>query len=115
VAVNVSPKFALVGEATFMGGVRIRAPQRRAIVPFGQVLFGGEHDTSTFERTTQYSQRPSTCRSESGSSNAVLALDSGVTMMAGVIAVRASAGYVRMFGRADAHAFRLSLGAGFRF
>ena len=99
-----------------MGGIRIRAPQHRAVVPFGQVLFGGEHDTSTIARTTQFSQfQPSVSRREISTSNAVLALDSGITMMAGPIAVRASGGYVRFFSQADADAFRFSLGAGFRF
>ena len=143
VSLNVSPKFAIVGEAggtyhkddtssttgsitrteslditfhTFMGGVRIRAPQHRALVPFGQVLFGGEPDSSTAERTFQIGQsNPSTTRQETNTSNAVLALDGGLTMMAGPIAIRASGGYVRFFSRADADTFRLSLGGGFRF
>jgi hypothetical protein len=144
VAVHVSPKFAIVGEAggtyhtdnmsrttgsftteeslklefhTFMGGVRVRAPQLRAFVPFGQVLFGGERDKNRVERTTRFSatQNPSTTRRDTVSSNSVLALDGGVTMMASGFAVRASVGYVRFFGRADADAFRLNLGAGFRF
>jgi hypothetical protein len=33
-----------------MGGVRVRAPQIEWFVPFGQVLFGGERDTSTHDR-----------------------------------------------------------------
>ncbi len=141
-AVNLSPKFAIVGEAggsyfsddfnstagavsikesldlkfhTFMGGARVRAPQLPWFVPFGQVLFGGEHDTSTDERTLTILQNTSRNRQDRSSSNAALALDSGATIMLGRIGVRASAGYVRLFSTADADAFRFSLGAAFRF
>lgn len=143
IATTLSPKFALVGEVggtyhsddfsrtsgsfsseesldvsfhTFMGGVRISAPQKPAIVPFGQILFGGEHDASTNERITRFSSgQPSTSTSKGGSSSAVLALDSGVTLDAGIVGIRAAVGYVRFFSRADADAVRLSLGATFRF
>ena len=142
VAVNLSEKFAIVAEAagsyledefsqtsgpvsiretldvtfyTFMGGVRVRAPQHAWIVPFGQVLVGGVRDTSTNERTITVFQTTSTSRQEMTSSNAALALDGGVSLTAGWIGVRASVGYARFFSSADADAFRLSLGAAFRF
>lgn len=145
VAVNVSEKFAVVGEAagtyqsddfnqaaivstqesynvrfhTFMGGIRVRAPQHEAIVPFGQILFGGEHDSSTDTRTITFSAPltlpPSTSTREGKTSNAALALDGGVTMMLGFVGVRTSVGYARMFSAADSDAFRFSLGAAFRF
>lgn len=143
VAVNASEKFALVGEAggtydkdhfsqttgpvsfdessnihvyTFMGGVRIRAPQNEHIVPFGQVLFGGERDTSSDQYSVTFlPNTPSAIPRKNTSGNAALALDSGVTMMVGFVGVRASVGYVRMFSAADADAFRFSLGAAFRF
>jgi hypothetical protein len=141
-AVNVSEKFAIVAEAagsrfedafeqpsnvvsiresldvefyTFMGGVRVRAPQTAWAVPFGQVLFGGVRNTSVGERTITVFQTTSTTRQEETSSDAALALDGGVTMAIGRIGVRASVGYARFFGTADADAFRLSLGAAFRF
>ncbi len=141
-AVNLSPKFAIVGEAggafvkddfstsagsltinesldvrfnTFMGGVRVRAPQLGWLVPFGQVLFGGEHDKSTDERTVTVFQNTQTSRQNRSSSNAALALDSGATIAFGRIGVRASVGYVRLFSTADADAFRVNLGAMFRF
>jgi hypothetical protein len=140
-AVNLSPKFAIVGEAggtyfsddfsspsgivtieesydltlyTFMGGVRVRAPQHAWFVPFGQVLFGGEHDTSEDERRITVFQSPSTSRREATTSSPALALDGGVTMAAGWIGVRVMVGYVRLFNSADADAFRFSLGAAFR-
>ena len=143
VAFNVSPTFAIVGEAggtyfadessgaegtvsnrdsleftfhTFMGGIRVRASQHRAIVPFGQFLFGGQHDSGKAERTVQFGQSSSaTLVHEASSSNPVLALDAGVTMMAGPIAIRVAGGYARFFSTADADAFRFSLGGGFRF
>ena len=142
VAVNASPKFAIVGEVggtcqsddsdttsgsvtiqealdvsfhTFMGGVRVRAPQNAAFVPFGQVLFGGERNTSEFERTTTVIQNVFTTRLDGGTSSAVLALDAGVTAAVGPIGVRASVGYARFFSEADADAFRFSLGGAFRF
>lgn len=143
VATNLSPKFALVGEAggtyhrdelasttgnltseasldiafhTFLGGIRIRAPQRRAIVPFGQILFGGTRQSAEAERTFQVGQStPSVSVREQSSTSPVLALDAGVTLMAGPIAIRAAGGYARFFNTADADAFRFSLGAGFRF
>ena len=141
-AVNLSPKFAIVGEAggnyfnddfstatgnlsiresldvrfnTFMGGARVRAPQLGWFVPFGQVLFGGEHDKSTDERTVTVFQNTQTSRQNRSSSNAALALDSGATIAFGRIGVRASVGYVRLFSTADADAFRVNLGAMFRF
>ena len=141
-AVNVSEKFAIVAEAagsrfedafeqpsnvvsiresldvefyTFMGGVRVRAPQTASAVPFGQVLFGGVRNTSVGERTITVFQTTSTTRQEETSSDAALALDGGVTLAIGRIGVRASVGYARFFGTADADAFRLSLGAAFRF
>jgi hypothetical protein len=142
VAVNLSPMFAIVGEAggtyqsddmsrtagalsvsesadltfhTFMGGVRVRAPQVPWFVPFGQVLFGGERDTSTNERRVTVFQTTSTTNREATSSNPVLGLDAGVTVTAGVIGVRVSVGYVRFFDSADADALRVNLGAAFRF
>ena len=143
VAANLSEKFAIVGEAggnyhrdefsspgtflstsesveirfhTFMGGVRVRAPQIEWFVPFGQVLFGGERDTSLHERTLTFQTgAPSRTRREMDTANPVLGLDSGVTAMAGPIGVRASVGYVRFFRRADADALRVNLGAAFRF
>lgn len=143
VATNLSAKFAIVGEVggtyhsdefsrtsgsytsgetldvkfhTFMGGVRVRAPQKPSLIPFGQVLFGGERDTSASTRTFTFSQgAPSTAAFKGGSSGAVLGLDGGVMMTAGIVGVRASVGYVRFFSKADADAFRLSLGAAFRF
>ena len=141
-AVNVSEKFAIVAEAAgsrfedafeqpsnvvsiresldvefyiFMGGVRVRAPQTAWAVPFGQVLFGGVRNTSVDERTITVFQTTSTTRQEETSSDAALALDGGVTLAIGRIGVRASVGYARFFGTADADAFRLSLGAAFRF
>jgi hypothetical protein len=141
-AVNLSPKFAIVGEAggtyfsddfssttgavvikesfdlkfnTFMGGARVRAPQISWFVPFGQVLLGAEHDRSSDERTLTVFQNTTQNRQDRSSSNAALALDSGVTIALGRIGVRASAGYVRLFSTADADAFRFSLGAAFRF
>lgn len=139
VAVNVSPKFAIVGEAggtyysdemettgtistretldatlyTFMGGVRVRAPQHAALVPFGQVLFGGEHNSSVHERTLTIFQTVLPSRTEASSSGAALALDAGVTAAVGSIGARASVGYVRLFS--DADALRFSLGGVFRF
>jgi hypothetical protein len=144
VALNLSPKFAIVGEVggtyhrdeitqefgfssseesseatfhTFMGGVRVRAPQNAAFVPFGQVLFGGEHDSSADERTTRFTftPNPSTIARESSTSSPVLALDAGVTAAAGWLGVRASVGYVRFFTDADADALRVNVGAAFRF
>lgn len=142
VAYNLSPKFAVVAEAggtyfedevsetgsfistsessqltfhTFMGGIRVRAPQNRRLVPFGQILFGGERDSSSIDHTLTFSGRPSTTHLESSSSNTALALDGGATIKAGVIGVRASVGYARFFGGADTDMFRLSLGAAFRF
>ena len=98
-----------------MGGVRVRAPQTAWAVPFGQVLFGGVRNTSVGERTITVFQTTSTTRQEETSSDPALALDGGVTMAIGRIGVRASVGYARFFGTADADAFRLSLGAAFRF
>jgi hypothetical protein len=143
VAINLSEKFAIVGEAggnyhrdefsnpgsfistdesveirfhTFMGGVRVRAPQLAWFVPFGQVVFGGERDTSTYVRTvTIRNGPPSQNRQETDTSNPVLGLDSGVSIMAGPIGVRVSAGYVRFFRHADADALRVNLGAAVRF
>jgi hypothetical protein len=142
VAVNLSPKFAIVGEAggmyfsddfsspsnfvsieesydltlyTFMGGVRVRAPQHAWFVPFGQVLFGGERDTSEEERRITVFQSPSTSRQERTTSNPALALEAGVTVAAGWIGARTTVGYVRLFNSADADAFRFSLGAVVRF
>ena len=142
-AVNVSEKFAIVAEVggsylkdesnqtlaptfsireslnvtyyTFMGGVRVRAPQTAWVVPFGQVLFGAIHNTITDERTITVSENPSTSRQEGTSSDPALALDGGVTFSAGRIGVRASVGYARFFSTANSDAFRLSLGATFRF
>jgi hypothetical protein len=144
VAINVSEKFAVVGEAggtlydtssetgsgtfvsirrsnelrlySFMGGIRVRAPQHRAAVPFGQLLVGGQRSTTEFEQTVRVqNQAPSTSRNENSFSDPVLALDGGVTFMAGPVGVRASAGYVRFFGQTDADAFRVAVGAAFRF
>jgi hypothetical protein len=142
VSLNVSPKFAIVGDVagtyfkddvstatgvvsvqesldvrfhTFMGGVRVRAPQNAAFVPFGQVLFGGERDESTGERSITVFQSTSTSRQETASSNPALALDAGATAAVGPIGVRTSVGYVRFFGEADSDAFRFSLGGVFRF
>ena len=145
-AFNVSPILAIVGEAggsysrrdftstgngltvtftsdvnfyTFMGGVRLRAPQVRRLVPFGQVLFGGEHDASVNESTSTVAQRTTRSRREGTSNSAALAFDGGATLMLGRIGVRASAGYARFFPTADFEkdidAFRFSLGAAFRF
>jgi hypothetical protein len=138
VAVNLSPVFAIVGEAggsyhsdetsrtsgtsttteslevmfhTFMGGVRIRAPHVAWFVPFGQVVFGGERDTSTSVNTFG----TTTIRTEGGSSSPVLGLDAGTTVMAGWIGVRVSAGYVRFFNNADADTLRVNVGGAFRF
>jgi hypothetical protein len=145
VAVNASEKFAIVGEAggtylkdsfsrpstfvstnesydlrlyTFMGGVRVRAPQHAWFVPFGQVLFGGVRDRREDERTTTISigvPSTSTNRQESTTSSPALALDGGFTAAAGWIGVRTSLGYVRMFESADADVFRFTVGAAFRF
>ena len=140
---NLSPLFAIVGEAggsylldkisttgpvlsisestdvrfhTFMGGVRVRAPQVPWFVPFGQVLFGGEHDASSNERTITFpTGAPSRSRRDASTSNPVLGLDAGATIAARVIGVRVSAGYVRFFNRADADALRVNLGTVFRF
>ena len=142
-AINVSEKFAVVAEAagsyfkdesnqtlasnfsirealtvtyyTFMGGVRVRAPQTAWVVPFGQVLFGGIHNTISDERTITFSQTASTSRQDGTSSDPALALDGGVTFSAGRIGMRAAVGYARFFSTANSDAFRLSLGATFRF
>ena len=138
VSANLSPLFAIVGEAggtylseeistpgtvsitettevtfhTFMGGVRVRAPQIPWFVPFGQVLFGGERDSSSTERTiTCQTGTPSRNRRDAATSNPVLGLDAGVTIAGDVIGVRVSAGYVRFFRTADADALRVNLGA----
>lgn len=105
---------------TFMGGVRLRAPQLRRFVPFGHVLFGGEHDASVNESTLTTAQRTTRSRREGSSSSPALGLDGGATVALGRIGVRASAGYARLFGAADVEggdvgAFRFSLGAAFRF
>ena len=145
-AFNLSPILAIVGEAggsyshrefnnaangfvatatsdvtfyTLMGGVRLRAPQGPRFVPFGQVLFGGEHDASMNEATLTEGQRTTRSRREGSSSSAALAFDGGATLMLGRIGVRASAGYAHFFPTADfdkdLNAFRFSLGAAFRF
>ena len=144
---NVSPKFAVVGEVgglrekgetstaagvtttteswnlelyTFMGGIRVRAPQHSRIVPFGQVLVGGQRNESDYKRTLTFNIpnfpiQPSVITREGEASAAALALDGGVTVAFGFVGVRAQAGYVRMFGTTDADAFRFSLGGVFRF
>jgi hypothetical protein len=142
-ALNVSPKFAVVGEAggtrrrdefdrsgtvvtesewieyrfqTYMGGIRVRAPHVPWFVPFGQVLFGGEHNSSEGERSFRLLQNtPFISRQDSASSNAVLALDGGTTLMFGPVGARVAVGYMRFFGTADADALRVSLGAAYRF
>jgi hypothetical protein len=147
VAGNLSPKFAIVGEVggfyrsddktttigstttaessditlhTFMGGIRVRAPQNPKIIPFGQVLFGGEHNSASYDRTFTISIPgnsipPSKITRDETASGAALALDGGMTVAFGSIGVRMSGGYVRMFGDADADAFRFSLGGAYRF
>ena len=142
VAVNVSEKFAIVGEAggtyhtdesdrtsgtvrfqerydatfyTFMGGIRVRAPQNAAFVPFGQVLFGGEHDTSELERVTTFNQNTTRSAQERSTSSPVLALDGGITISAGRIGVRTSVGYARFFSTADSDALRVNVGGTVRF
>ena len=144
---NLSPKFAIVGEVggtyhstdseqtsgsittreeheitfhTFMGGVRVRAPQNSRLVPFGQVLFGGQRNTSSYVRTmtfnfTNVNIPPSRTELDAEGNGAALALDGGLTIAAGWIGVRAQGGYVRMFGETDADAFRFSLGGVYRF
>jgi hypothetical protein len=144
---NLSPKFAIVGEVggtyyrkntssgvsvvteesrelkihTFMGGIRVRAPQNARIVPFGQVLFGGEHDSTKFERVTTFNipnfnnPPPSRSTSEMGTSDAMLAMDGGVTVKAGFLGVRGSVGYARFFGTTDADMLRISIGAVVRY
>ncbi len=145
-AFNISPKIAIVGDVggsyhnqdfssavngfvatttsearfyTFMGGVRLRAPQEPRFVPFGDVLFGREHDASTNEATLTVNQQTTRSHRESSSSSAALAFDGGATLMLGRIGVRASAGYVRFFPTADfevdINAFRFNVGAAFRF
>lgn len=143
VAAHVSPIFAVVGEAggtyrrkrtvttsgvvssteelsditfyTFMGGVRVRAPQYPALVPFGQVLFGGEHDSSVADRTLTIGGNVFPTHQERRTSSAVLALDAGITAATHVIGVRVSTGYQRFFSQADADAFRVNVGAVVRF
>lgn len=144
---NVSPKFAVVGEVgglrenggtsttsgvvttnesshvklyTFMGGIRVRAPQHPGIIPFGQVLVGGQRNESDYTRTLTFNipgfpSTPSVLARTGEASSAALALDGGVTVAAGFVGVRAQAGYVRMFGTTDADAFRVSLGGVYRF
>jgi hypothetical protein len=145
VAGNVSPKFAVVGEVggtyehdsttqtqgivttssvsdfklyTFMGGIRVRAPQNARFIPFGQVLVGGERNTSGYERTLTFNIpnfQPSRSTSEGDFSGAALALDGGVTVSVGFVGAGVQAGYVRMFGAADVDGFRVSVGAVYRF
>jgi len=144
---NLSPKFAVVGDIgftsqrdettvtsgvvatnevsdiklySFMGGIRVRAPQNARIIPFGQVLVGGERNTSNYTRTTTFNIpnfpiQPSTFTREGDTSGAALALDGGVTVSVGPVGVRAQVGYVRMFGAADVDALRVSIGGVFRF
>ena len=144
---NLSPKFAVVGEIggttqrdsqsqtqgvvttsesssiklyTFMGGIRVRAPQNARIIPFGQVLVGGQRNTSDYERTIVFNIpnvtiQPSRLTLDGDASGAALALDGGVTVSVGFVGVRAQAGYVRMFGATDVDAFRFSLGGVYRF
>ena len=104
---------------TFMGGVRLRAPFVPGIVPYGQVLFGGEHDATVSEQTLTVAQRTERRRQDMNSNSAALALEAGATVMLGRIGVRASGGYARFFPTADfavnVNAFRFSLGAAFRF
>jgi hypothetical protein len=99
-----------------MGGVRVRAPQIKWFVPFGQVLFGGERDTSTHDRILTFrTGAPSLIHRDADTSNPVLGLDRGVSIMAGPIGVPVSAGYVRFLRRADADALRVNLAAAVRF
>ena len=145
-AFNVSPVLAIVGEAggsysssefistgiaatatitsdikfhTFMGGVRLRVPFVPRVEPYGQVLFGGEHDATVSEQTLTVAQRTERRRQERSSNSAALAFDGGATLVLGRIGVRASAGYARFFPTADfavdVNAFRFSLGAAFQF
>jgi hypothetical protein len=143
VVTNVSEKFAIVGDVggsyfskdfartsgsfasnevftfslhSFAGGLRIRAPQKPALVPFGQILFGGQHHGSKDERTSRFgTSAPSTFTTKTGTSGAMLTLESGVILTAGPIGIRAATGYSRMFGKSDADAVRLSVGAVYGF
>lgn len=139
VSANLSPTFAVVGEVggtsfslentavlglgavsihesydlkfhTVMGGVRVRVPRVRWLVPFGQALFGQERDTSSNERMEFVRGVSLNGHDESSSSNAALAFDSGATIAVGPVGVRGAVGYVRFFNRADANAFRFNLG-----
>src|SRR5262245_47081885 len=114
-AINLLPILAIVGEAggsyesndfsssgngisvaittdvklhTFMGGVRLRAPLVPRFVPFGQVLFGGEHHATVTENVTTVAQRTTQSRREGSSNNHALALDGGATIVLGAIGVR---------------------------
>lgn len=100
---------------TFMGGVGVRAPQTAWASRSVRFCSGAYATLSLNERTTTVFQTTSTTRQEETSSDPALALDGGVTVMAGWVGVRASVGYARFFGTADADAFRLSVGAAFRF
>lgn len=140
---NVSPKFAIVGEAggtyqkanqtsvattfvtisesadvkfyTFMGGVRVRAPQNPRLVPFGQVLFGGDHVNSVNQNTSRVFQTTNTNTITLTSSNPVLALDGGLDIVFGWLGARTTVGYSRFFKTASADELRVSIGLVYRF
>jgi hypothetical protein len=101
---------------TFMGGVRVRASNVPRLVPFGQILFGGEHTTNSNETVT-VQQTTSRIRRDFASTDAALAFDAGATFVVrSRVGVRAAAGYAHFFAPdIDLNAFRFSLGAAFRF
>lgn len=126
VAGKVTPMFGVVGQITgnyktigaggvsvdtklhtFMGGVRGYAPASSGVVPYGEVLFGAAHwsGSSNLSGVLPFSVGLS-------ETDAALQLGGGVQFVpaGSKVGAQVSIDYQRMFGNADANAFRFAAG-----
>jgi opacity protein-like surface antigen len=101
----------------FLGGVRVNSRRNPAIIPFGQVLFGGVN--GSVEGTGSASVGGSTIfafsEGESSTEFAMLIGGGADFRLNDKAGIRLGAGYTRIFGDGGANAFRVTAGVVFPF
>ena len=97
---------------SFMGGVRVRAEgENPYIVPFGQILFGGEHSKASTELKSTAGGGTLTFNSDDSDNSGTMALDGGVDLNFNKsIGARVSVGYMRFFADPGTNGLRVNIG-----
>jgi outer membrane protein with beta-barrel domain len=95
---------------TFMGGLRVRSSGNPAVVPYGQILFGGAHAGFDVEASSVVNGQTITVSDDDSETEAAMSIGGGVNLGTPYVAIRLHAEWLKILQEDSGNAFRFAVG-----